>query len=57
MPSIAAGEWDGNDLFLRMHFLRKMCCADEKCLSELWWGTGEEAKEKLARLRCVPSRS
>jgi hypothetical protein len=35
MPSSIGGKWDGDDLLLRMHFLRKMCWCDEKCLPKL----------------------
>jgi hypothetical protein len=35
MPSSIGGKRDGDDLLLRMHFLRKMCRCDEKCLPKL----------------------
>ena len=44
MPSSIGGKWDGDDLLLRMHFLRKMRGGDEECLSELQRGAGAAAK-------------
>jgi len=52
-----AGEWHGDDLFLRMHFLREMRSGDEKPLPELWRRAVEPAKAKVSAQRILPRRS
>jgi len=48
MPPAVAGKWCGDDLFLRMHFLRKMRGGNERHLPELQRGSGEPAKAKVS---------
>jgi hypothetical protein len=54
MPPAFACERHGDDLFLRMHFLRKVRGGNEKRLPELRWGTGEPAKAKLSTESEIP---